>query len=666
MKFYKHILSPVKIGGVVLKNRLVSSNSLPHFLQGSEPFPNDQVINHVVSQAKNGAAIVTFADWTNPNQRESFNEDGRRFPMYDLSDPSNENYICQLAEQVHYYNSRISLALMPFTAPDIMYDVCDKKGTNHAENVDISFRAGQDDYNFDDIVRGGKPAKQLSHEQIDEIIEIYAQRAKYYKTLGFDMVTFHCAYRATLFSRFLSPISNKRTDEYGGSIEGRGRFIIELCSRVKQLCGKDFPVELQITGSENGGTTIEETIQFAKMCEGVADIFQFRADSPNANHPVGYNSRKHEYATLDDCAAVKVSGASILCEVMGGMQDVDDAEDILASGKADLIGAARAFFVDPEYYKKILEGRAEDVVPCVRCNKCHVPSLDGGWNSICTVNPTMGIAHKLDKLVEPVARIKKVAVIGGGPAGMNAALMCAKRGHAVTLFEKDCELGGQLRIMDYPSFKWTLAEYREYLKRQLVKAGVSISLNTTAAPAMLQGQGFDAIILALGAEPKLPPIPGVEAAWDILNVFGNEQKLGKRVVVIGGSESGTEAGLYLAENGHDVTVITRQSVMAPDATPIHYREMIDEYMTALDTFSSIKRATATEIGDGYVEYIDAGGDKRRIECDDVVALGGMRPRQEEAMQFYGIARETYMIGDCREVGCIRDCTRLAFATASQI
>lgn len=667
MKFYKNILSPIKVGDFVLKNRFVSSNSLPHFLQGSEPFPAESVINHVVSQAKNGAAIVTFADWTNPGQRESFNEDGRRFPMFNLSDPSNENYICQLADQVHFYNSRISLALMPFTAPDPIYDVCYMEGINIADDVDKTFREGQNDYNFSSIMRAGIPGKELSHEQINEIIEIYAQKARYYKSLGFDMVTFHCAYRATLFSRFLSPITNKRKDEYGGSIQGRGRFIIELCSRVKQLCGKGFPIELQITGSEAGGTTIEETIEFAKMCEGVADIFQFRADSPNANHPVGYNSKKHKYITLDDCAAVKASGTSILCEVMGGLQDVDDAEEILASGKADLIGAARAFFVDSDYYKKILEGRPEDIVPCVRCNKCHVPSMEGEWLSICSVNPTIGISHKLDKFIEPVKKLKKVCVVGGGPAGMNAALMCAKRGHAVTLFEKSGELGGQLKIMDYPSFKWPLADYREYIKVQLDKSGVEIALSTEATPDLLREKGYDAIILALGAQPKKPNIPGADKAWDILSVFGNEKKLGKRVVVIGGSESGTEAGLYLAENGHDTTVITRQASLAADATPIHYREVIDEYIVEQQkTFNALKSAVTTEISDGYVEYIDKYGEKQRIECDDVVALGGMRPLQEEAMEFFGIAPETYMIGDCREVGCVRDCTRLAFATASQI
>ncbi len=665
MSKYSHILSPVKVGNMVLKSRLVSANSLPHFLQGPETYPTEQTMHHLSSIARNGAAIVTFADWTNMNQRESFNEDGRRFPMYDLSDPSVENYICQLAENVHYYDSRLSLALMPFAAPDPLFDVCDAPAIEL--KIDSkNFRDGQDDYDASVMIRGGRAATQLSKEQIGEIVEYYAQRARYYQTMGFDMVTLHCAYRATLFARFISAKTNKRTDEYGGCIENRARMILELCARIKELCGKDFPIELQITGSETGGTTIEETIEFAKLAEGLVDIFQFRAQTPNLNHPVGYNSTNDDYATLADCAAVKASGTKILCEPIGGYQDPDDMERILANGQADLIGAARAFIVDPDFYKKLVEGRGEDVLPCVRCNKCHVPSLDGKWISVCTVNPAIGMAHKLEKFIEPVNGVKNVAVVGGGPAGMRAALMCAERGHKVTLFEKSDALGGQLKIMDHASFKWPLVKYREYLKAQLDKAGVDIRLNCEVTAETLDGQGYDAVILALGATPKTPNIPGVEKAWDILSVFGNEDKLGKNVVVVGGSESGVEAAMYLCENGHNATVLTRQASLAPEATPIHYREIMQEAYCKLEGFDAVLEATTTEIGDGYVKYIDCDGNEQTIACDSIVALGGMEAHQDEAIALHGFAARTFMIGDCRQVGCIRDCNRTALAAAGQI
>ena len=665
MKKYASLLSPIKLGNLVLKNRFVSGNSLPHFLQGPESYPSEQVINHVASCARNGAAIVTFADWTNPNQRNSFNEDGRRFPMYDLNDPSVENYICQLTDQVHYYGSYISLSIMPFAAPDPMYDVYAVPAVDVAGVNGTNMRDGAVDYNVGVLMRGGQAAKELTHEMIRDIIETQAQTMKRYQTLGFDMCTLHFAYRATLFSRFISPITNKRTDEYGGSIENRARFLIELCARIKELCGKDFPIEVQITAEEPGGTTIEDTIALAKLCEGYVDIFQFRAGDANRNHPTGYNSVLHKYHTLDACAKVKASGTKILCEPMGGYQDLDDAEEIIASGKADLIGAARAFFVDPEYHKKAKDGRGEDVLPCVRCNKCHVPSLTGNWNSFCTVNPEIGIAHKLDKLTTPPGEKKKVAVAGGGPAGMRAALYAANRGHEVTLYEQSDALGGQLKLMDYPTFKWPLVNYREYLKRQLEKAGVKVLLNTKATPEILIPEDYDVLIAALGALPKLPPVEGAEKARTIFETFGHHQEFGRKVVVIGGSESGTEAGMYLAENGHETLVLTRQNGLALDATPIHYRETIQEFYAELPNFSFITEVSATKIGDNYVEYRDKDGNVNRVACDSIVALGGMSPLQTEAMELYSCAQDFYMIGDCRQVGNIHTGSRDAYSVTHQ-
>lgn len=666
MKKYANVLSPISLGKLVLKSRFVAGNSLPHFLQGPESFPAEPVINHVANVARNGAAIVTFADWTNMNQRTSFNEDGRRFPMFNLdADPSVENYLCQLADQVHYYGSYISLAIMPFAAPDPMYDVSAAPETDMSGKDSTNFRDGQVDYDIGMMMRGGAAAKELTHGMIRDIIEENAQRIHKYQAYGFDMCTLHFAYRATLFSRFLSPITNHRTDEYGGDLQGRARFLLELCGRIKELCGKDFPIEVQLSPEEVGGTTLEETIQLAKLCEGYVDIFQFRAGDANRNHPTGYNSKLHKYFTLDACAAVKASGTKILCEPIGGFQNLDDCEEIIASGKADLIGAARAFFIDPDYYQKAKEGRGEDVLPCVRCNKCHVPSLTGNWLSFCTVNPEIGIAHKLDKLTKPAGKPKKVAIAGGGPAGMRAAIYAAERGHDVTLYEATDRLGGQLKLMDAPSFKWPLADYREYLIAQIQKSRVRVLLNTPASPEVLLPESYDVLIAAMGATPKLPPIAGAERCRNIFEVFGHEQELGRRCVVIGGSESGTEAGMYLAENGHDTVVLTRQSGLALDATPIHYRETMQEFYGELPNFHFITGAAATEVGEGYVAYRTSDGTVQRIPCDSVVALGGMQPHQQEAMALYACARDFYMIGDCRNVGNIHTGTRDAYAVTHQ-
>jgi 2,4-dienoyl-CoA reductase-like NADH-dependent reductase (Old Yellow Enzyme family)/thioredoxin reductase len=648
---------------MIVKNRMLASNALPHFLQGPETFPAEQVITHLTNLAKNGAAIVTFADWTNSEQRIAPNEDGRRFPMYDITDPSVENYLSQLADAVHFYDSRISLAIGLFVGPK-GYGVSatlPKEITPETDVTDMDV--------FQSTSGPGEPIKELTEELMDDVSEELAERTKFYQALGFDMVSIHMAYHGPLLARFLSPITNKRKDKYGGSVENRARFPLAVCQRIKDVCGQQFPIEVLVSGEEDeGGITIEDTIAFAKMGEGKIDILQLRAKDGSAAHPTGFNSQQKHPVTLRYAQAVKESGARVITAPVGGFQDLDLNEEYIATGKTDMIAMARAFICEPEYAKKAHEGRGEDVAPCIRCNKCHVPSMTGPWLSVCSVNPVMGIAHKVDKMIEPPAAPKKVAVIGGGPAGMKAAIVAAERGHKVSLYERNNYLGGQLRHADFASFKWPLRDFKDYLIRQIDKAGIEVFLNSEASPEMIKGNSCDAVIVAAGAEPNIPDIPGVHRIrfWTPLSVYGNEKALGENVAVIGGSQIGVETGMYLAENNHKVTVLTRQRKPAYDATPVHYIEMFRDAWEALATFNYITEATTASISEGQVTYVDNKGNENTIKADSVVISGGLNPRHEEALRYYGSADRFFIIGDCRAVGNVQKCLRSAYAAASQI
>lgn len=663
---YKNLLSPLKVGNFILKNRMVAANSLPHFLQGPETYPADSVIAHYENKAK-GAAITTCMGINNftAGKQLPMEADFSHFPDYNLYDSNSQNYLMQLADSIHYYDSIACMGI--FVGPPSSYPLMKWKDP---EPVDVKpgtlAPPPMMEFEIEKIPPHLDPIA-YDKETLNKICDSYAEQCGLLQTLGYDMVSIHMCYRANLPAKMFSPLTNKRTDEYGGSLENRMRFPLEVLERVRAKVGKNFIIEIIWSfEDEDGGFTIDDSVKFLNEAKKYIDIVQLRAKNVDDAHPTGFTLEETPF--LDKAAYIKERVNDLIIGSVGGYHYIDSCEKAIAEGKVDLVYMARAWISNPNYIDLVTEGRPEDVVPCIRCNKCHGRGEKDPFVSVCSVNPIIGLEHKIDRMIKPVTKIKDVAIVGGGPAAMRCAMYLCDRGHHVTIYEASDKLGGAIKHSDYVSFKWPLRDLKNYLIAQVEKRGITIKMNTKATPEMLTAENYDVIITALGATPAVPPIKGIDKA-DIASAdhaFTNPDSFGKHVVVIGGGEVGVEAAMHLEEHGHSATVIEMRDRLAADGTLIHYHEMLDAAWEAHKNCDAILNATVTEIKPGEVCYKDANGTEKSVKCDGIVVSAGMRPLTDESLAFAGIANEFYMIGDCKKAATIQQAMRSAFSTANRI
>lgn len=672
---YKHLLEPMVLRGHVIKNRMISANSLPHFLQGPEKYPADPIITHYANRAKSGAAIVTCMGINdfNADKHCPMEMDGGHFPDFDLYNPQCQNYLLQLADAIHYYGAK---ACMGFFVASNKYAILHKKhpmdeGTLEFVQLDNPMGPfpGSTPEQIEEFYEGVRArVAALDEETMNKVADSYAQQCKILKFLGFDMASLHLCYRSQMPTKFLSPLTNHRTDEYGGSLENRARFPLMVLKRIREAVGADFIIEILISGEEDeqGGYTLDDTVAFLRMAEPYVDIAQIRASEADPNHPTGFNLQETPF--LQQAEYIKSNGVKMLIAGIGGWQNPETAEQALTDGKLDLISMARAWVSNPDYGNLVYEGRADDIVPCLRCNKCHGRGPNDPFVSVCSVNPKIGIEHRLHHLVSAPKDSKNVAVVGGGPAGMKAAIELYDRGHEVTLYEISDSLGGAIKHADFVDFKWPLRDFKRYLIRQVENRDITVKLNTLAMGDTIQKEGFDAVVVAAGAHPVKPPIPGLDGKNVVfaLDSMMNPDALGKNVVVIGGGEVGVEAGMNLAKKGHVVTVLEMRNELAADSTFIHYRSMFQDAWEAIPDFHSIVNARCSKVTEDAVYYMDSECVEHSIPADSVVVSAGMKPLRDEAMSFYDSAPRFYMIGDCCKPSTVQQAMRSAFATASQI
>ena len=660
---YPHLLKPIKAGKFVLKNRMQSSNSMPHFSQGPEEYPAEATIAHFLGRARTGAAFVTLCgvddNYGMPPMPDWL--DISHFPDFDMFNAKCQNYMMELVEAMHGVGSLVSGSLF---AASRIYRYVNENGETEAVSANPPGGPG-----FGSAGMGGSIGDDVPAENLYKIAKSYGQRTALYKKLGFDAVTIHMSYRAQVPSQLLSPLTNRRTDEFGAdTLENRTRFAVLMLREIRKAAGKDMLVEIQFSAEEpEGGYTFEEGLQILRVLEPYVDIVQVRSATGDENHPIPFELEPTPFLEL--AGRIKAEGFDFLVSNVGGYFDPAIADRAIADGKVDLIAMARAWISNPDYGDLLYEGRADDIVPCLRCNRCHGRGRDDLQTTVCSVNPHFGFEAVDRYLVTPVKQGKNVAVIGGGPGGMRAALFLRERGHSVTVFEASDRLGGAICHADNVPFKWTLRDYKDYLIRQLGKQGVTVKLNCRVSPEELEAMGFDAVIAAVGAAPVIPDIPGVDGANVLVatDAMEHPEKVGAKVAVIGGGEVGVETGMYLAQLGRDVTVVGRNREIARDCTFMHYRSMFQAAWEATPNLRIVTGKEAREIGEGYVACADREtGETEKVGADTVVLAVGMRAKTDEALSYYGAAPHFYMIGDCTKPGTIQTTTRSAYAVTQSI
>ena len=654
--FYPHLFSPIRIGGKLFRNRIFCAPQ-NQCLQGSENHPTEAAIRYYADKARGGAATVCAGSCRADPQ--FFDKDAPAEPkwnQYNIYDEINLRYFAQQADAIHQFGAKASLELlsMPmgmkagFSARDT------EKRVVYALNDMVDPETG---YHF----------QAYPEEEIHRMANAYAQAAYNAMTCGFDMILLHGGHGMNI-AQFLSPKLNHRTDQYGGSLENRARFPILVVDKIRERCGQDLLIEFRISGSERteGGFEIDECIDFLEMIQDKIDVAHisagftpdfkthtiihpscFRGDAPNA-----YLAR-----------AVKQSGRIHIpvCAV-GAIYDPAVAETLISDGSTDLVSTARQLIADPEMPNKARAGKTVHIMPCIQCCSCFDEHTKTHLFT-CSVNPTIGRQHRLPYIVRPPVSQKSVLVVGGGPAGLEAAITAAKRGHKVTLAEKGDCLGGQLNYANDVDFKVRIKRLKDVLIQRAVDAGVTLRTGQDVTSDWIAQFAPEVLIVAVGAEPIVPSIEGADRD-DVLccaDMFAKIDQVGKRVVVVGGGQSGCEAAIYLNRMGRDVQIITGR--LAHDAQPMYRLALEEELQKGIIIHQASRCRKITDAG---VVYSKEDGTEAVIQADTVVLATGMKARTELADRLAGTVEQSYQIGDCVSARNIKFAIRSGFDCANQI
>jgi len=490
--------------------------------------------------------------------------------------------------------------------------------------------------------------REMSVEDIKTVIEQFSDAALNAKNAGYDGVELHCGH-GYLLGTFLSGTSNKRGDEYGGTIENRARIVLEIIQRVREKVGRDYPLWCKLSVHEyiDGGLELSDSQVFARMFEkaGVDAIHCSQGNhlSNYATIPPSITARGHY---LPNAAAIK-QAVSVPVIAVGRINDPLVGEMALASGQCDLVAMARASLADPCLPRKLAEGRRDEINRCIGCLQGCIGEFAKGRIVRCMVNPMTGMEGEYD--LSPASDPKTVFIAGGGVAGCEAAIAAAMRGHDVTIFEKSDRLGGQWLAAAIPPGKEEFVSFASWQKRMLAKLGVAVRLNTALTREIVEAEKPDTVLVATGSHAAVPPIKGIEQDHVVLanDVLLGKVRVGKDVVVIGGGMVGVETADFLSAYGKNLTVVEMLAAVAAEAEANSKYFLMQRIRK--QNVKLLTEARVQEIGEKDVRVLLKSGEEVLLPADNVVLAAGLRSYSPLVAELEGCAARVSVIGDASKV-----------------
>ena len=645
---YPHLFSPIRIRNIRLKNRIIAAPTSPSMITTEGHF-TPEMTAYLEEKAKGGAAVVTYGESiVHSATGKSHNK------QLQLDSFGVKQGMAETARAIHNAGAYANIQL--------------SHGGKYGGLVSVG---GDQDgcevaYGPSHEMTPAGEVQEMPRDLIFEIIDSYGKGAKLCKDCGFDMVQVHAAH-GWLFSQFLSPVTNQRTDEFGGSLENRARFLLMALDEVRKAVGPRFPIEIRISGDDltDVGLGMDDCVKVAELVQDKVDLFNVSCgnhEDPDMfcrTHPSAFYKRGVNVYLAAEIK--KHVNKPVAC--VGSLNDPAQMEEIIATGQADIVEIGRALLADPYLVKKALEGNAEDITPCLRCYECFEETSKSETVK-CTVNPTMGQQLPEKNRKEKLECAKRVLVIGGGPAGMEAAITAAHRGHDVTLVEKSSDLGGNLHPAGAAYFKEDIRKLCKVLIKRVKEAGVKVVMNTEVTPEYVEKFNPDALFVAIGSNELCPPIKGMELPNVVMAIDAelHPEKLGKRIAIMGGGLVGAEAAVSFHHEGKECSIIEMKSAVAEEVNSFYRGGLMPEIEKAAKCYVNTKVKEIVKEG----VLCEREGEEFVVEADSVVCALGFRAPYDKVDALCDRVDEYYIIGDCKNVGQIYHAINEAYYAAMRV